>query len=80
MIADLLRTLIDLYALIILVRVVLSWLPVDRDQAWARFIVDVTEPLVGPIRRILPPFGGLDFSPLVAMLLLQLLRNFLVGR
>ena len=80
MIADLLRTLIDLYALIILVRVVLSWLPVDRDQAWARFIVDVTEPLVGPIRRILPPFGGLDFSPLVAMLLLQLMRNFLVGR
>ena len=80
MIADLLRTLIDVYALIILVRVVLSWLPVDRDQAWARFIVDVTEPLVGPIRRILPPFGGLDFSPLVAMLLLQLLRNFLVGR
>ena len=80
MIADLLRTLIDVYAMIILVRVVLSWLPVDRDQAWARFIVDVTEPLVGPIRRILPPFGGLDFSPLVAMLLLQLLRNFLVGR
>jgi len=79
-IADLLRTLIDVYALIILVRVVLSWLPVDRDQAWARFIVDVTEPLVGPIRRILPPFGGLDFSPLVAMLLLQLMRNFLVGR
>ena len=80
MIADLLRTLIDGYALIILLRVVLSWLPVDHDQAWVRFIVDVTEPLVGPIRRVLPPFGGLDFSPLLAMLLLQLMRNFLVGR
>ena len=80
MIADLLRTLIDVYATIILVRVVLSWLPVDRDQQWVRFIVDVTEPVVGPIRRILPPLGGLDFSPLVAMLLLQLLRNMLVGR
>jgi YggT family protein len=79
-IADLLRTLIDVYATIILVRVVLSWLPVDRDQQWVRFIVDVTEPVVGPIRRILPPLGGLDFSPLVAMLLLQLLRNMLVGR
>ena len=80
MIADLVRTLIDVYATVILVRVVLSWLPVDRDQPWARFIVDVTEPVVGPIRRILPPLGGLDFSPLVAMLLLQLLRNMLVGR
>lgn len=80
MIADLLRTLIDVYATIILVRVVLSWLPVDQDQPWARFIVGVTEPVVGPIRRVLPPLGGLDFSPLVAMLLLQLLRNMLVGR
>jgi len=79
-IADLLRTLIDVYATIILVRVVLSWLPVDQDRPWARFIVDVTEPVVGPIRRVLPPLGGLDFSPLVAMLLLQLLRNMLVGR
>ena len=71
MIADILRTLIDLCALLILIRVVLSWLPVDRDQAWVRFIVDVTEPLVGPIRRVIPPIGGLDFSPFVAMLLLQ---------
>jgi uncharacterized protein YggT (Ycf19 family) len=78
-IADLLRTLIDVYALIILVRVVLSWLPVDHGQGWVRFIVDVTEPLVGSIRRVVPPFGGLDFSPLLAMLLLQLMRNFLVG-
>lgn len=79
MIADLLGTLIDVYVVIILVRVVLSWLPVDHDQPWARFIVDVTEPVVGPIRQVLPPFGGLDFSPLVAMLLLQLVRNLLVG-
>lgn len=79
MIADLLRTLIDLYVLVILARVVLSWLPVDHDQPWARFIVDVTEPVVGPIRQVLPPIGGLDFSPLLAMLLLQLARNILVG-
>ena len=80
MIADLLLRLIDLYALVILVRVVLSWLPVDHDQPWVRIVVDVTEPVVGPIRRVLPSFGGLDFSPLVAMLLLQLMRNLLAGR
>jgi YggT family protein len=79
-IADILRTLIDLCALLILVRVVLSWLPVDHDQAWVRFLVDVTEPLVGPIRMVLPPIGGLDFSPFVAMLLLQWMSNFVVGR
>jgi YggT family protein len=78
-IADLLRTLIDVYAMVILARVVLSWLPVDPEQPWVRFIVDLTEPAVAPIRQVLPPFGGLDFSPLVAMLLLQLLRNLVVG-
>jgi YggT family protein len=78
-IADLLRTLIDVYAMVILARVVLSWLPVDHEQSWVQFIVDVTEPAIGPIRRLLPPFGGLDFSPLVALLLLQLLRNLVVG-
>jgi YggT family protein len=53
---------------------------VDHDQAWVRFLVDVTEPLVGPIRMVLPPIGGLDFSPFVAMLLLQWMSNFVVGR
>lgn len=79
MIADLLGNVIDVYVVIILVRVIISWLPVDPGQPWVRFIVDVTEPVVGPIRQVLPPFGGLDFSPLVAMLLLQLVRNLLVG-
>jgi YggT family protein len=80
LIANLLETLIDVYVMIIMVRVVISWLPVDQDQRWARFIVDVTEPTVGPIRRLLPPLGGLDFSPLVVMLLLELVRNGLAGR
>jgi YggT family protein len=78
-IADILRTLIDLCALLILIRVVLSWLPVDRNRAWVRFIVDVTEPLVGPIRRVIPPIGGLDFSPFVAMLLLQWMSRLALG-
>ena len=80
MIADILRTLIDLCSLLILVRVVLSWLRVDRDKGWVRFIVDVTEPLLGPVRMVLPPIGGLDFSPFVVMMLLQWMSNFVVGR
>ena len=38
---------------------------------------DVTEPVLAPVRRVLPPFGGLDFSPLVVIVLLQLLGSFL---
>jgi len=38
-------------------------------------LFQITEPILGPIRDILPPFGGLDLSPLVAIILLQILEN-----
>ena len=75
-IADLLLTIITLA---IIIRAILSWvLPVGRDQ-WTRFLVDITEPVLAPIRavmlRILPI--PIDFSPIVAILLIQLLQNML---
>jgi YggT family protein len=41
-------------------------------------LVQVTEPILGPIRRVLPTFGMLDFSPLVAIILLQIIQTVLV--
>ena len=43
-------------------------------------VVQLTEPILGPIRRILPPFGGLDFSPMVALIILWVIRAVLAGR
>ena len=40
-------------------------------------LAQVTEPILGPIRRVLPTFGGLDFSPMVAIILLEILRFFI---
>jgi YggT family protein len=39
---------------------------------------DITEPILGPIRRILPPLGGIDLSPLVAIILIQVISNLLL--
>ncbi|HET9494569.1 MAG TPA: YggT family protein [Chloroflexia bacterium] len=71
--------LLTLITLAIIVRVLLSWFyPVGRDP-WTRLLLDVTEPLLAPIRnvmtRILPI--PLDFSPIVVILLIQLLQNML---
>jgi YggT family protein len=72
-----------LLSLSILVRVLLSWLPIDRSGRFAEIILQITEPIVGPIRRVLPTFGGLDFSPMVALLLIEMvhsvLRQILIG-
>ena len=71
----LLATLIDLYSLVVLAAVVISWLGIDPRNAFAAFVYRLTEPALGPIRSALPPMGGLDFSPMVLLLLLRLLRN-----
>jgi YggT family protein len=71
--------------ILILVRVVLSWLPISRDNAIVRFVYNLTEPLLAPIRGLLDksPLGGsgmmLDLSPLVLFLIITLVKNILVG-
>lgn len=69
--------LIDLYSLIVLVAVVMSWLQLSPSNPIAQFIGAVTEPVLGPIRRALPTMGGLDFSPMVLLIGLRLLRGML---
>jgi YggT family protein len=61
------------YSLLILARVVLSWMSPMGGGAFTAFIYQVTEPVLAPIRRVLPPMGGLDWSPFIALLLLSLL-------
>ena len=59
-----------LYALIIviLIRVVFSWVSPYPNNSVYRFVYQVTEPILGPVRRRLPPVSGMDLSPLVVTL------------
>lgn len=60
----------------LLARVLLSWLPgLDGRNALVRLLDDLTEPLLAPIRRVMPLVGPLDLSPLVAFFLLGLLHR-----
>ncbi len=56
--------------LLLIARVVLSWTNPRGGGGLIAFIYQATEPILAPIRRILPPSGGIDWSPLVAMLIL----------
>lgn len=71
---------LNFYILILLVRIVLSWFPMSDRGAMAsiqRFLYAVTEPVLGPLRSILPPvrMGGvaLDLSPLIVLVVLNLI-------
>jgi YggT family protein len=63
----------------IFIRVVASWLGLSPYSRWMRPVMILTDWLIDPIRRILPPFGMLDFSPMVAWLVLWLVRGFVMG-
>jgi YggT family protein len=68
-------TLIDVYSLIVLAAVIASWLPIDRRAPLLTLLSRLTEPALAPIRRVVPPIGGLDLSPMVLLLALQLLKQ-----
>ena len=63
----------------ILIRVVGSWFGVGPYRKWMRPFYLLTDWLIDPIRRILPPFGIIDFSPMVAWLVLYVVRGFVMG-
>ena len=64
--------------LLIFGRVILSWVPTRLPWGLNDFIFSVTEPILAPIRRALPAAAGMDFSPLIALVLLQLVEQLLL--
>ncbi len=79
-VAQILDSLLWLYFYILLAAAVLSWVNPDPNNAIVRFLRAVTDPLLYRVRRALPFVyaGGIDFSPLLVMLVIQFLRMFVV--
>ena len=71
--------LLSIYSLLIFVRIIFSWGMVSYRNRVMRFLVDVTEPLLAPLRRIIPPLGRMDISPIVAFLILWLFMAAIAG-
>lgn len=61
----------------ILARVLMSWVPSLQQSGFGRFIYEITEPILRPIRRLIPPLGMLDLSPFIAMVIIQVLAQLL---
>ena len=73
----LLVRLLDAYTIVILAGVILSWTGLPYDNPLVRITRALTEPVLAPIRRVLPTMGGIDFSPMVLLVLIGFLRRLL---
>jgi YggT family protein len=74
----LLMLVLDIYFWSLIIIVILSWVAPQTRHPGAELLHQVTEPLVAPFRRLIPPMGGLDFSVLVVFLVLTIVREYLV--
>ena len=70
MLVNFVRMLVTVIWFLLIARVVLSWTNPRGGGGVVAFIYQATEPILAPIRRVLPPTSGVDWSPLIAMLLL----------
>ncbi|MDD4801846.1 MAG: YggT family protein [Syntrophomonas sp.] len=64
---------------IVIVRCILSFVRHNPDQPLISFIYDVTEPIMAPFRRIIPSASGIDFSPIVLILVISLVQRLVVS-
>jgi YggT family protein len=72
-----LAQLIDLYTVVVFITVIVSWFQLPPDNPVIRFTRMLTEPALAPIRKLIPPAGGLDFSPMILLILLRIVRGML---
>lgn len=71
--------LFEILNLAIIARVLISWVNLRPDHPIVEFLYSVTEPILGPIRRFMPQIGMFDLSPIVAIILLELIRSLLIS-
>ncbi len=69
--------LLDIYVWIIIARAIISWVNPSPFHPVVRFLYRVTEPVLAPIRRIIPPIYGIDISPVIVIFIIFVIQNFL---
>jgi YggT family protein len=78
-VASLLALFLNLITFAIFFRALVSWFPIDRDGPVVRALDTITEPVLDPLRRVVPTLGMIDLTPMVAMILLQVIAQALIS-
>jgi len=68
---QILSTLITVYSFALIIYIFMSWVPNARESSFGRVLASICEPYLEPFRRIIPPLGMIDISPLVAIFILR---------
>ncbi|HWV24474.1 MAG TPA: YggT family protein [Thermomicrobiales bacterium] len=78
-ITELLLNILRIYTFILVARALFSWFDPGYRTTIGRILYDVTEPVVGPVRQVVPSTGGLDFSIMITVFLVFILQRILIS-
>jgi len=77
---EIIQQLFGLVELILILRILLSWFPnIDWWKQPFKFLNDFTEPILAPFRRLIPPIGGFDLSPIFAFISLEIIQSIILN-
>ena len=71
--------LIEFLGFAIFARAIITWFPIDRDGPIVRSLNAVTDPILDPLRRVIPPIGMIDLTPMIAIIVLFTIGSILTG-
>jgi len=72
--------LFNMFYILIILRIFMSWIPsIDWEQQPIKFVREITDSYLDIFRRFVPPLGGLDFSPIIAIIVFQILQGIITG-
>ncbi len=77
-IVNLLLTAINIYSFVLIASILMSWLPNAKESSFGQMLSKVTDPYLDIFRKIIPPFGMIDFSPIIAIFALNLASQGIV--
>ena len=77
--AQVLHLLLNVYMLLIVARAIISWVSPDPYNPIVNFLYRATDPVLRYVQRIIPPLGGIDLSPILVLIVIVFLDQFLVG-
>ncbi len=74
----LLARILQIYTFVLLIRILMSWIPnIDPYHPVVRILYQITEPVLEPARKLIPPIGAIDISPIVVFIVLGILQDLL---
>ncbi len=75
MLYNILDNLLEIYTVIIVIRAVISWFSPSPYNPLYRLLIQITEPIIEPVRRIMPNLGGIDLSPIIIIFIIHIIRS-----